>query len=72
MFKMCTQQEGLTQGGIMQAGLPQMGSLQQGFRTIRCGQVSQIEHRVTSIDPAQVSPTQVGATEVGASQLTTS
>jgi hypothetical protein len=56
----------------MQAGLPQMGSLQQSFRTVRCGQVSQIEHSVTSIGPAQVSPTQVGASEVGASKLKTS
>jgi len=54
----------------MQAGLPQLGSLQQGFCTISGSQVSQIEHRVTRIGPAQVRPAQVGATKVGAAQLT--
>jgi hypothetical protein len=52
MFKMCAQQEGLTQGGIMQAGLPKMSPLQQGFCTISGSQVSQIEHRVTRIGSA--------------------
>src|SRR4029434_3144049 len=71
LYKRSAQQNAVTQGVIMQEGLPQTVSLQQGFRTIGCSQVSQIEHGVTSIDPAQVSPTQVGTTEVGASKLTT-
>jgi hypothetical protein len=70
MFKMCAQQEGLTQGGIMQAGLPKMSPLQQGFCTISGSQVSQIEHRVTRIGSAQVRPAQVGTMEVGTAQLT--
>jgi hypothetical protein len=52
MFKMCAQQEGVTQGSIIQAGVTQGGSLQEGFRTISRSQVSQIEHSVTGIGPA--------------------
>src|SRR4029434_1074056 len=56
LFKMCAQQEGVTQGGIMQAGLPQTGSLQQSFRTIGCSQVSQIIYGFTDLDTPTYIP----------------
>ena len=55
-----------------QARLLQVSSLQQGFRTISCRQVSRSEHGVTRIGPAQVGATQIGPTEIGTPKLTAS